>query len=104
MKPAMTVRPKQKTSSAGSIRKGQMSKEAKLVRGQLRQLAKELLPEALASEIHVAHYNQLMREVQGKLSVVQSQISETLARIDQRSLDMQSFLMRQATAEAPKSE
>lgn len=84
-----------------------MGNEAKLIRGQLRQIAKELLPEALASEVHTKHYNQLQREIQGKLQAIQAQVTDTLTKLDERSKEMQMFVMRQVMAgqtPAPQAE
>lgn len=72
-----------------------MSKEAKLVRGQLRQLAKEMLPEALATALATDQYKSLQKEIHGKLAVIQAQVTDTLTRIDERSKEMQMFVMRQ---------
>lgn len=72
--------------------------DAKLIRGQLRQVAKELLPEFIAHEVHIAHYNALKSEIQGQLSVLEKQVKETLTAIDNRSKEIQLFMMKQFTA------
>lgn len=68
---------------------------AKVLRGQLRQIAKELLPEALSSVLVAEQYKQLQAEIHGKLQVIQAQVTETLTRLDERSKEMQMFVMRQ---------
>ena len=64
-----------------------MANNSKELRGQLRQIAKEMLPELLASEVY--------RLVEEKLKEVQGSINETLKKMDDRSKDVQSYVMRQ---------
>lgn len=78
-----------------------MSNQAKVLRGQLRQIAKDLLPEALANEVHETYYKQLQEEIRGKLSALEYQVKQTLEKLDERSKDMQTFMMKQALAANP---
>jgi len=73
-----------------------MSNNAKLVRSQLRQIAKELLPEILTQAL----YAEIGKEVTARLNEIQANIKENLERIDQRSKDVQSYIVR-ATAPIP---
>lgn len=89
-----------------------MANQAKLIRGQLRQIVAELLPslltEALKNELH----KQMALEVQKRLDGVVKEVKGTLDTIDQRSKDVQSYLVRQTTqvtkpaevSEEPKTE
>lgn len=77
----------------------------KQARGQLRQIAKEILPEVMASELFAA----LQAETATRLNALTAEVREQLKAMDQRSRDMQSFIMREVTnnirAEvSPKSE
>lgn len=78
-----------------------MAKELKAMRGQLRQIAKEMLPEALASEIFVT----LQKEQVARLNEIAKMVTERLDQIESRSKDVQSYIMREvANKSAPKAE
>jgi hypothetical protein len=72
-----------------------MSKDVKLIRGQIRQIVKELLPELLTQELTTAIYKQLAGELGAKLEVVSNDIKRQLNAMDERSKDVQSFIMRE---------
>lgn len=74
-----------------------MSNQAKLLRSQLRQLVKEILPELLSSELRSEMHQKLAVEVQKRLDNVTKNVKDTLETIDQRSKDIQSYLVRQTT-------
>lgn len=65
----------------------------KQARGQLRQIAKEILPEVMASELFAA----LQAENAARLNALTAEVREQLKAMDQRSRDMQSFIMREVT-------
>lgn len=67
-----------------------MSKDAKMLRGQLRQIAKELLPELLSKEFMDIIRNELRQEILIKLSA-----------IDERSKDIQAYMIRQSAPVIP---
>lgn len=69
-----------------------MSKQVKLLRGQVRQIVNEILPEVLAG----AMYAELAAAMQKQLKDVEAQVKETLIRLDERSKDIQSYLIRQS--------
>ena len=74
-----------------------MSKEIKQIRGQVRQIVKEILPEALQSELGSA----IRRDVFKQLDAAVKQIQEVLKQIDQRSKDTQGYLIRQTLKTKP---
>lgn len=69
-----------------------MSKDAKMLRGQLRQIAKELLPELLTKELVDSIRNELRAELLIKLNA-----------IDERSKDIQAYMIRQSAPVVPNS-
>ena len=73
-----------------------MANNIKLIRGQIRQIVKEILPDVLSSEYSNALYKKLSAEIQGKLTQIEANVTETLKRIDERAKDLQMFMMRQA--------
>lgn len=80
------------------------SRDVKQIRSQLRQIAKELLPESLATAIATEQYARLQKEIYGKLQVIQAQVTETLTRLDERSKEMQMFVARQVASGVPVPE
>lgn len=73
-----------------------MSNQAKLVRGQVRQIVKEILPEVLAAELRAELYKNLATSLQAQLKNVEAQVKATLDQLDQRSKDIQGYLVRQS--------
>lgn len=67
-----------------------MSKDAKMLRGQLRQIAKEILPEVLTRELVEAIRNELRQEILIKLNA-----------IDERNKDIQAYMVRQSSPVVP---
>lgn len=75
--------------------------DAKLIRGQLRQIAKEVLPEVIQEQLFV----KLQEEMNARLNQISKDITATLAAIDSRSKDVQSYVMREvANSKAPSNE
>lgn len=70
-----------------------MSTDAKVVRGQLRQIAKELLPALCMKEEHKAIVSNLNAQIEGLKKIIE----ERLDAIDQRSRDMQAYIVRNVT-------
>ena len=60
-----------------------MSKDAKLIRGQIRQIAQELLPTMLNDELVKAIEKRLFEKIDGEL-----------AKINERQKDIQSYMIR----------
>lgn len=61
------------------------NKELKVLRGQIRQIVKELLPDVLTSEVLLA--------IEQRLS---AQVKEKLEQIDERQKDLQAYMVRLA--------
>lgn len=74
-----------------------MANPAKILRGQLRQIVKEILPDLLTAEMKSKMHEELRVEVQKRLDNVTKNVKETLDTIDQRSKDVQGYLVRQTT-------
>lgn len=81
-----------------------MSNQAKLVRGQLRQIVKEMLPDLLTSELRSAMHDRIAKEVQTRLDNVTKDVKDTLNMLDERSKDIQSYLVRATTQPAAPKE
>lgn len=62
-----------------------MSKELKQIRGQIRQIVKDILPEVITSEL-----------VAALEKVLVARMDEGLKRIDVRQADLQSYIVRNA--------
>lgn len=75
--------------------------DAKVIRGQLRQIAKEILPEVLAGELLV----KLQQDNVARLNEIAKMVNDRLNEIDSRSKDVQSYIMREvANSKAPSNE
>jgi len=70
-------------------------KTAKLIRKQLRNVTQEQMKEAAFKELAQDVYTRVSKDVLAKLSEVDSQIRETLKGIDERSKDLQLYILRQ---------
>lgn len=70
---------------------------AKLLRKQLRNVVQELLPQLVTDELKAAMHQQLAIEIQKRLDNVTKNVKETLDMIDQRSKDIQGYLVRQTS-------
>lgn len=68
-----------------------MSNKAKELRGQMRQVVKELYPELVTHEL----YGKLQGVIIDKLKELDAEIKSTLLRIDTRAKEVQDFVMRQ---------
>lgn len=69
-----------------------MSKELKAIRGQLRQIAKEMMPEVLASELLL----KLQEEQKARLNELAKMVVDRLNEMDDRQKAVQSYIMREA--------
>lgn len=74
-----------------------MANAAKVLRGQVRQVSKELFSKELQNEVYTKALEQVRGEIKLRLDAIQKQIEESLAALDSRQKDMQSFLVREAT-------
>lgn len=78
-----------------------MSNQAKMIRGQMRQIVKELLPDMVEKELRTALHEKLASEVQKRLDNVTKSVKEVLETIDQRSKEIQGYLVRQSSTPMP---
>lgn len=74
-----------------------MSKEIKQIRGQVRQIVKELLNEELVAVIEKS----VCEKMHARVEILAKNVKETMQRMDDRSKDVQGYLVRQATTVAP---
>ncbi len=70
-----------------------MSTNAKVLRGQLRQLVKDVLPEVLTTEMQIELANRLAAQLKLIQADMQTQLNEMKTKQD----DTLSFLVRQVT-------
>lgn len=69
------------------------TKELKVLRGQIRQIVKELLPEVLGAE--------LIQALERKLS---DELKQALERIDERQKSLQAYMVRSSVKSDPSKE
>jgi hypothetical protein len=84
-------------------------KNFKAIRKQLRNVVQEIMPLVLGNELVQEVKKSLEARIDARLEAVSKHIYETLTQIDERSKDIQTFLIRNAThtpafAEAPAAE
>lgn len=75
----------------------------KMLRGQLRQIAKEILPEVMTTELKSETYKSLAATIDMRLKALETSVRETLERVDGRSKEVMAYLIRMAAKEAPVS-
>lgn len=73
-------------------------KDTKLIRGQLRQVLKEILPETLTE----AQFELLNKKIDARLEQITEDTKATMREMNQRHKDTMGFLVRQVSS--PKSE
>lgn len=73
----------------------------KQIRGQVRQAVKELMPEVLSQELTQAIANELARMIKERMDIIATDAKEALAKIDARSKDMHSYVIRELAAAKP---
>jgi hypothetical protein len=71
-----------------------MSKEAKLIRGQLRQIAKEIMPEVLKEEMYKLLEHRLALRIEG----IEKFVKEQMHEINENHKNTMSYLVRQVTS------
>lgn len=74
--------------------------ELKQIRGQLRQIAKDILPGLLSEEVTKELHKSLQVRVDARLDAIEKHIRSVLEGIDQRAKDTQNYLIRQASSQA----
>jgi hypothetical protein len=65
--------------------------KAKELRGQLRQIVKEMFVELVSTELYVA----LQKENKAQLDLIHKLVRESLERIDDRQKDVLGMIMRE---------
>lgn len=78
--------------------------DAKLVREQIKNVLDEKLPEILQEEVIKAISKKVDEHLVARLKQIEGHIGETLKRIDERSKDVQSFIVRELTKAVPNAE
>lgn len=78
--------------------------DAKALRKSLRNVVQELLPSLVKSELGEALRKDLSNQIQTRLDVMIKEIQGTLQQIDQRSKDVQGYLVRQTLKPAPAAQ
>jgi hypothetical protein len=71
--------------------------DAKVIRGQLRQIVKEELENIILAELKTSVSKDIMSEVMKKLNAIEDMIKQKLTVIDERSKDTMGLLVRQAS-------
>lgn len=75
-------------------------KNVKFLRGQVRQVVKQLLPEVFSTETSKAMEKVLVTRIDSRLSEITKVVKEALDTMDKRSLDMQSYVVRNVAVPA----
>lgn len=73
----------------------------KELRKQLRNVVQDLLPDLIKSELGAAIHKSVSGIIQMRLDVMMKEIQNTLQTIDQRSKDVQGYLVRSTLKSAP---
>jgi len=74
--------------------------DAKLIRGQVRQITKEILTDLIATEL----FAKLQEENIKQLNEIVKMVTERLDQIEQRSKDVQSYIMREMANSSNKGD
>lgn len=70
--------------------------DAKQVRNQVRNVARELLPDILEQELTGAIRKEVLAHVDKRLNEIAAHMKHVLDTIDQRSKDSQAYVIRQS--------
>jgi hypothetical protein len=74
-----------------------MSNPVKMIRAQMRQVVKEILPEILASELQQNNAKELRESMQEQFGKITKDMMDYLKSIEDRQKDFQSYMIRQIT-------
>lgn len=77
--------------------------QSKDIRKQVRNVTQELLPSLLQTEVFKDLYINLQKEMLLKLAEIEKDVKATLVRIDERSKNVNSFIMSQIQSEMAKT-
>lgn len=78
-----------------------MANQAKVLRGQLKQIVLDLLPNILTEELKTRIYTELANMIQVRLQGIESEVKSTMNEINNRSKDAQDYLVRQVSSPIP---
>ena len=67
------------------------AKTIKQVRGQLRQLTKEILPDLMSSEL----FSNLEKQIEQRLKLIETKVLEAVSGMETRQKDLQNYIMRE---------
>lgn len=73
--------------------------DAKTIRKQIRNVAQELLPEALSNEVIQSIEASLRKQISAELEALKENVAATLQRMDERSKDVQTFILNNVQAD-----
>lgn len=71
--------------------------QVKMLRGQLRQIVKEMLPDILSNSLKSEIFKTLQIDIMSRLTKIESDITLSLEKLDQRQKDSLGYLIRQTT-------
>lgn len=74
-------------------------KNFKEIRKQLRNVSKDTIKDLLTEEVYASLELRLRQDMVKELGIIQSDIAETLATIDERSKNVQQFIMNQISTQ-----
>lgn len=77
---------------------------AKLLRKQLRNVVQEILGEVLTSELVTEVEKRLVERQDARMTGLAHAIREVVAKVDERSKEVQGYLIRAATPQAPQAQ
>ena len=75
--------------------------DAKDLRKQLKNVVQAMLPDLINSELGESIRKDLSRQIQARLDVMMEEVRNTLKQIDERSKDIQGYLVRQTSNPMP---
>lgn len=73
-----------------------MSKQVKLIRGQVRQIVQELLPEVLSAE----HHAEIKKIIEERLGVLEAHVKAQMHEMNERQKDTLTALIRSVSVPA----
>lgn len=80
-----------------------MSKAIKALRGQVRQIVQDLLPEIIKTEFVADLHRKVAEQVDKRLDNLMAYNRAALETIDKRSKDVEAYVVRETARSAPKA-
>lgn len=78
-------------------------KNFKAVRKQIRNVVQENLGDLVKTELYMSMYEGLKKDMLFQLETIQADVNKTLAQMEERSKDVQAFIMNQIQSELAKT-